>query len=86
MFLQGNAQVVAAGLNRLRERGSILDAVREHMHRCQSKLGERDRRQLDQYVTSVRKLEERLTISGEWEQKRHLLRATQSGKLRRKVT
>ena len=69
MFLQGDAQAVAARLNRLRERGSILDAVREDMQRFQSKLGERDRRRLDQYVTSVRELEERLAVSGEWEQK-----------------
>ncbi len=69
MFLQGDAQAVAARLNRLRERGSILDAVREDMHRFQRTLGTRDRLQLDQYVTSVRELEERLTISGEWEQK-----------------
>lgn len=69
MFLQGDTRTVAARLNQLRERGSILDAIREDMRGFQRGLGARDQQRLDQYVTSVRELEERLTISGAWEEK-----------------
>ncbi|MFO0905678.1 MAG: DUF1552 domain-containing protein [Pirellulales bacterium] len=69
MFLQGDAQAVAAKKRQLQERGSILDAVRDDMQRFERQLGEQDRRRLDQYVTSVRELEERLVLAGEWEQR-----------------
>jgi hypothetical protein len=39
------------------------------MRGFQRGLGSSDRSRLDQYLTSVRELEERLAISGEWEQK-----------------
>lgn len=69
MFLQGDAKEIALRLRRLRERGSILDALSDDMHDFQRGLGSGDRERLDQYLTSVRELEERLAISGEWEQK-----------------
>jgi len=69
MFIQGDAKEVALRLRRLQERGSVLDAVSEDMRGFQSGLGSRDRSRLDQYLTSVRELEERLVVSGEWEQK-----------------
>lgn len=69
MFLQGDARAVAARLHQLQERGSILDAVRDDMQGFQSGLGNADKGRLDQYLTSVRELEQRLAISGEWEQK-----------------
>ena len=56
-------------LHRLKERNSILDAVLEDMQRFQQGLGADDRERLDQYFTSVRELEERLHIAGEWEQR-----------------
>lgn len=69
MFLQGDAKEITLRLQRLRERGSILDALSDDMHDFQRGLGRGDRSRLDQYLTSVRELEERLAISGEWEQK-----------------
>ena len=69
MFLQGDAKAIAARLRQLEERGSILDAVRDDMHGFQRGLGSGDKSRLDQYLTSVRELEQRLAISGEWEQK-----------------
>jgi len=77
MFIQGEAKDVAQRLNRLQERGSILDALSEDMHNFQRGLGGGDKNRLDQYLTSVRELEERLAISGEWEQK--LKPATKTG-------
>ena len=69
MFLQGDAQAMARNLKRLQERGSILDAVRDDMQGFQRGLGNADKGRLDQYLTSVRELEQRLAVSGEWEQK-----------------
>jgi Protein of unknown function (DUF1552) len=69
MFIQGNAKQTAASLKRLQDRGSILDAVRDDISSFQRQLGSSDKSRLDQYLTSVRELEERLTVSGEWEQK-----------------
>lgn len=69
MFLQGDATQTAASLKRLQDRGSILDAVRDDISRFQRNLGSTDKSRLDQYLTSVRELEQRLAISGEWEQK-----------------
>jgi hypothetical protein len=69
MFLQGDANDVARNLKRLQDRGSILDAVRDDISGFQHNLGSNDKSRLDQYLTSVRELEQRLTLSGEWEQK-----------------
>jgi hypothetical protein len=69
LFLQGDAGEVARRLRRLEERASILDAVREDMKGFQKGLGSADRNRLDQYFTSVRELEERLHLAGEWERR-----------------
>ena len=69
MFIQGDAKQTALSLKRLQERGSVLDVLSEDMRGFQRGLSASDRSRLDQYLTSVRELEERLTISGEWEQK-----------------
>jgi hypothetical protein len=69
MFVQGSRTEVARRLHRLRERGSILDAVGDDMRSFRRKLGAGDRERLDQYFTSVRELEERLHAAGEWEQR-----------------
>ena len=69
MFLQGDAKQTALSLKRLQERGSVLDVLSEDMRGFQRGLSATDRSRLDQYLTSVRELEERLAISGEWERK-----------------
>jgi hypothetical protein len=69
MFLQGDAKTTAARLQQLRDRGSILDAVRDEVRSFQRNASNNDKSRLDQYLTSVRELEERLSVSGEWEQK-----------------
>jgi len=69
MFLQGDAKQTALSLKRLQERGSVLDVLSEDMRGFQRGLSATDCSRLDQYLTSVRELEDRLTISGEWEQK-----------------
>ncbi len=69
MFVQGSPAEVEGRLRQLRGRGSILDAVSADMKGFQKQLGSGDRTRLDQYLTSVRELEERLHTAGEWEQK-----------------
>ena len=69
MFVQGNQAEVQKRIHRLKERESILDAVRDDMRRMQKQVGASDRERMDQYFTSVRELEERLHTAGEWEQK-----------------
>jgi len=68
MFIQGDAQEVALQLKRLADRGSVLDALREDVLSFHRSLSHTDRSRLDQYLTSVRELEERLVASGDWEQ------------------
>lgn len=69
MFVQGSPEEVRRQLKRLEEHGSILDTVSDDLHSFQRRLGRDDRQRLDQYFTSVRELEERLHLAGEWERK-----------------
>jgi len=69
MFVQGSAAEVEHRLRQLKERGSILDAVNAETKQFSRRLGGEDRERLDQYFTSVRELEDRLQVAGEWEQR-----------------
>jgi len=69
MFVQGSAAEVEQRLRQLQERGSILDAVLTETRQFSRGLGNDDRERLDQYFTSLRELEERLQVAGEWEQR-----------------
>ncbi|MEZ0387263.1 MAG: DUF1552 domain-containing protein [Verrucomicrobium sp.] len=69
MFVQGDLEAVKRQLNRLDERGSILDTLKDHMGSLNRTLGGEDRARLDQYLTSVREVEERLVTAREWELK-----------------
>src|SRR6476620_1691417 len=60
MFVQGDEQAVAQQLERLERRGSILDALLDETKRFSVQLGTDDKVRLDQYVTSVREVEQRL--------------------------
>lgn len=69
MFVQGDAAAVQQQLNRLRQRGSILDTLTDEAGRFSRTLGSTDRARLDQYLTSVREVEQRLHTAREWEQR-----------------
>ena len=69
MFVQGDPEAVKKQLNRLDERGSILDTLMDHTKKLSRTLGSEDRSRLDQYLTSVREVEERLLTAREWELK-----------------
>jgi hypothetical protein len=69
MFIQGDRAAVEQQIHNLERRGSILDALRDETRRFSRKLGNDDKARLDQYVTSVREVEERLQSARAWEMK-----------------
>ena len=69
LFLEGRPDEVEAQMRRLRQGQSILDHVRDLSKSMAPGLGAADREKLDEYFTSVRELEQRLTIAKEWAKK-----------------
>jgi hypothetical protein len=69
MFVQGDTDAVERQIHRLESRGSILDALLDETRRFSRELGTDDKARLDQYVTSVREVEERLQTARAWEMK-----------------
>ena len=69
LFVQGTPAEVDAQIGRLRQERSILDQVSDRSKQLEGKVGAGDRDKLDQYFTSLRELERRLTVGEEWERK-----------------
>jgi hypothetical protein len=67
MFVQGEPSAVHQQLNKLDERGSILDTLLDDTQQFQKELSRDDRSRLDQYLTSVREIEQRLDVTRQWE-------------------
>ncbi len=67
MFVQGDKDSVARQIHRLESRGSILDTLLDETKRFSRDLGSDDKVRLDQYVTSVREVEERMQTARAWE-------------------
>ncbi|MBI5758068.1 MAG: DUF1552 domain-containing protein [Planctomycetales bacterium] len=66
LFLEGRADEVQAQVRRLEDGRSILDDVRDQAKTLRSDLGSDDRDKLDEYLTSVRELEQRLLKDETW--------------------
>jgi hypothetical protein len=69
LFLDGEKSEVAARVENLRLGRSVLDAAVDSARRLDRQVGPDDRRRLDEYFTSVRELEQRMTVAAEWEHK-----------------
>ena len=69
LFMQGTASEIETQVNKLNTGRSILDTVADQASDLSRRSSIRDRRQLDQYFSSVRDLESRLLASREWERK-----------------
>jgi hypothetical protein len=69
LFLTGSPEEVRAQMRRLELGQSVMDTVADQTNRLQRKVGARDKQRLDQYLTGVRELEQRLNHSAAWEQK-----------------
>jgi hypothetical protein len=67
MFVQGDAAAVQRQLHHLDQRGSILDSLLDDTRHFQRQLGREDQSRLDQYLNSVREMEERLHSARQWE-------------------
>ena len=69
LFVQGNPAEVAANVEALKQGRSMLDFVGEQSRRLNRSLGKGDQQRMDQYLTAVRDLEQRLESSESWEHK-----------------
>ena len=69
LFLEGNAEDVQEQIRRLEDGRSILDDVSEQAKSLRSDLGSEDRDKLDEYLTSVRALEQRMVVDESWVKK-----------------
>lgn len=67
MFVQGDQVAVERQLHQLDERGSILDTLLDDTRQFRSNLGRDDQARLEQYLTSIREIEERLLVARQWE-------------------
>lgn len=66
LFVESRASAKAGERERLSNRSSVLDALRESAKQLGGNLDAADRGKLDQYLTSVRDVERRLKMSEEW--------------------
>ena len=66
LFIEGRPEEVRAQVSRLEDGRSILDDVRDQANTLRSGLGADDRDRLDEYITSVRELEQRLARDEAW--------------------
>lgn len=69
LFLEGRADEVQGQMRRLEDGRSILDDVRDQAKSLRSDLGSEDRDKLDEYLTSVRELEQRMVNDESWAKK-----------------
>lgn len=69
LFLTGTAKEVEDQVRKLKEGQSIMDLVLDQTKQLQGDVGARDRARLDEYFTSVREVEQRLTKAEEWSKK-----------------
>lgn len=69
LFVQGSPAEVAVAVDALRQGRSMMDFLTEETARLNRTLSTADRSRLDQYLTSVRELEQRMKSSEAWEQK-----------------
>jgi hypothetical protein len=67
MFVQGDQEAVERQLRKLESRGSILDTLMDETKRFSGNLASEDKARLEQYMTSVREVEERLQTARAWE-------------------
>ncbi|MFN3151528.1 DUF1552 domain-containing protein [Bremerella sp.] len=69
LFLTGNSSTIAAQIRRLRHGESIMDTVLQQARSLEKRLNGEDRAKFDEYVTSVREVEQQLVRQQEWEKK-----------------
>ena len=68
-FLEGSAQEKEQQIRRIQDGQSILDLVAGQAKAIERKTSRADHQTLDQYLTSVRELEQRMVLEEEWAKK-----------------
>lgn len=68
-FLDGSKEQKAAQMRRIKDGQSILDLVGEQTRALAKRSGREDHDTLDQYLSSVRELEQRLVAAEDWAQR-----------------
>jgi len=66
LFGSEDSNTLAAVKQAMARRASLLDSIKEQAAALQRQVGTADRARLDQYFTSIRDLEERIKVEGEW--------------------
>ena len=66
LFGSEDNNTLAAAKQAMAQRASLLDSIKEQAAALQRQVGTADRERLDQYFTSIRDLEERIKVEGEW--------------------
>ncbi len=66
LFVSDGSADIAASLDRLDMKGSILDAVQGDAKSLQRQLVQRDKEKLDEYFTSVRDVEKQIELRRKW--------------------
>ncbi|MFT5125531.1 MAG: hypothetical protein ACI9TH_001819 [Kiritimatiellia bacterium] len=66
LFGSEDHNTIAAAKEAMAHRASLLDTIKDQADALQRQLGKDDRERLDQYFTSIRDLEERIKVEGEW--------------------
>jgi hypothetical protein len=69
LFLDGSAEEIEGQMRQLGDGQSILDDVRDQAKSLRSELGNEDRDKLDEYLTSLRELEQRMVNDESWAKK-----------------
>ncbi len=66
LFLEGTKQEKEQQMRRIEDGQSIMDLVQDQTRKITKNVGREDNRTLDQYLTSVRELEQRLVLAEDW--------------------
>jgi hypothetical protein len=66
LFGSEDNKTLMAAKQAMAQRGSLLDSIKEQAAALQRQVGTADRERLEQYFTSIRDLEERIKVEGEW--------------------
>ena len=66
LFGSEDNNTIAAAKKAMAQRASLLDSIKGQAAALQRRVGTADRERLEQYFTSIRDLEERIKVEGEW--------------------
>lgn len=66
LFLEGSKQDKEIQMRRIEDGQSIMDLVQDQTRKITKNIGREDNQTLDQYLTSVRELEQRLVLAEDW--------------------